>query len=195
MREHLVQALSRRHTNDRRVHYLDKWCSLKISKGVSTHDTLKYCLDIIDNKSSMVKAVSRRRTHCRRVHYRDQWCSLKMSDTINCIFTHDTSSYYLGIIDNRSSLVQIVSRRHTHDQRVHYLNQWCSLKVSNRMSQRVSTTMLYQLVSYVELTKSQHRFRQYPGVIYDRRAHFLNQWCSLKVSNKKSQRESSWYIN
>ena len=121
MREHLVQAVSRRHTNDRRVHYLDKWCSLKISKGVSTHDTLKYCLDIIDNKSSMVKAVSRRRTHCRQVHYRDQWCSLKMSDTINCIFTHDTSSYYLGVIDNRSSLVQIVSRRHTHDQRVHYL--------------------------------------------------------------------------
>ena len=63
------------------------------------------------------------------------------------IFNHAMSTCFLGIIGKRSTLVERVSRRHTHDRRVYYLDQWCSLKVSSTMSRRVSSTMLYQLVS------------------------------------------------
>ena len=63
------------------------------------------------------------------------------------IFNHAISTCFLGIIDKRSTLVQRVSRRHTHDRRVYYLDQWCSLKVSSAMSWRVSTSMIYQLVT------------------------------------------------
>ena len=47
------------------------------------------------------------------------------------------------MIDNKSALVQTVSRRHTHEQRVHYLDQWCSLKVLYTMGQMVSSPMIH----------------------------------------------------
>ena len=64
---------------------------------------------------------------------------------LHVIYTHDTGIHYLGMVDNKSALVQAVSW--CHDQQAQHLDQWWTRTITNSLYPRPSAPSILRLIT------------------------------------------------